>query len=124
MASVTVVPKSGCSMISNAISADTGISGINRARSDPRLDRREASTCAAHSSSASLANSDGWNPMPSLIPIQLREPLIFRPMPGTSTTTSRPREISRAAVDAPRMTRSGNREAMTNAGRPSAANRI
>ena len=51
------------------------MSGISSARSEPRLDRRAASTCAAHSNSASLATSLGWNCSVVPIPIQLRAPL-------------------------------------------------
>ena len=91
MVSATVVPRSGCSMIRPAISPKTGSTGISSALGEPRVDRRAASTCAIHSSSASLAISLGWNWKPPNR-IQLRAPLTSAPMPGISTATSRASE--------------------------------
>src|SRR6478735_495482 len=62
--SATVVPRSGCSMISTTISPNTGNTGISSALGEPSVDRRAASTCAIHSNRASLAISLGWNCRP------------------------------------------------------------
>ena len=102
--SATVVPRSGWNMISPAISTNTGSTGISSALGDPRVDRRAASTCAIHSSSASLAISLGWNWKPASR-IQLRAPYTL--VPAKSTTTSNPSEMIKAIVDVERSTRTG-----------------
>ena len=69
--SVTVVPRSGCSITRPTISRNTGATGISSARRERRLERRAARTWAAHSNSASLATSLGWNCRALPTPIQL-----------------------------------------------------
>ena len=120
MVSATVVPRSGCIMINPAISANTGSTGISSALGEPRVDRRAASTCAIHSSSASLAISLGWNCSPP-IRIQLRAPLTSAPMPGTSTATSRASEMITAMVDSDRISPTGRYWAAQKQISPSAA---
>jgi len=88
--SVTVVPRSGSSMISATMITKTGRTGISRARIERSVFRLAARTCPIQISIASLPISLGWKLIgPSMI--QLLAPLIGR---LTNTTASISRDIA------------------------------
>ena len=113
-----MVPRSGCSMISATINANTGSTGISSARSERSVCRRAASTCAIQSNSATLAISLGWKEKPPK-PSQLRAPFSF--MPIASTAASSPMEISTAGKDSRRTNSGDTRAANTKPASPSSA---
>ena len=84
--STSIVPRSGCSMISNAgIPAITPISATSTAPTRRRREFsvRSAMIIAIPITTASLANSAGWIERPPSIN-QERDPLIVVPMTRTS----------------------------------------
>ena len=82
-----MVPRSGCSRISDAGSpAITSIPSTSKDRT-PRLDQsaRSAHSSAMPTTTVSLANSDGCTDIPPSISHD-REPLMVEPMVSTSTS--------------------------------------
>ena len=82
-----MVPRSGCSMISEAGTA--AISSISETSTQSTVRRRlpsarSATTSAMPITTASLASSEGWIDMPASW-IQDRDPLIVDPLVSTST---------------------------------------
>ena len=81
-----LVPRSGWAMISSTAAPPTPMIGPTMVFRLRAIFGRAESTAAACSTSASFMTSDGWN-CRGPAPIQRRAPLIFRPMPGISTSS-------------------------------------
>jgi hypothetical protein len=108
MPRLTVLPRSGWSMISANSTMDTGTSGTSRCRYWLSSARLVTSTCAPHRASATLASSTGWNDSEPRVNQECSRPLA--PLPsGVSTNASRPAEISSRVGLNWRSQRSGTR---------------
>ena len=98
-ATTIVVPRLGWSMTSVAMTASTTMTGRSVARVLCMYAARRASRSATHSTSASLASSEGWN-VSGPTPIQRVAPLA--PVPMTSTSPSSPTATSTNGPDSRR----------------------
>jgi hypothetical protein len=112
MASVMVVPRSGCSITSPKIPMATGTTGTSRWRHWSSIVRLVISTCAPQSVKASLAISEGCTDSgPSRS--HCCPPLILAPA-GLSTTTSSRTDTTRNSPLVPRSSRTGIRSPIQN----------
>ena len=92
-ATMIVVPRLGWAMISAAVHVSAKMTGRNVARALCMTAARRASRSATHSSSVSLASSEGWK-VSGPAAIQRVAPLALTPTPGTNTRPSSTSEPS------------------------------
>ena len=85
---IIAVPRSCPARTSAMMRPATGTSGTSRCFHCPRTFRLRASRSAPHTTSASLANSDGCRRKPPPMEIQFLFPLKSRPITGTSASST------------------------------------
>ncbi len=122
-AMIMALPKSPSSVTRNMITPPTGANGMRSVGQSVTGRYLRVRTSAPHTTSASLAISEGCSRKGPPRSIQFCWPCTDTPMPGTSTRRSRRTATPMAGQARPRTVDVGSREAKYNAARPMMANR-